>query len=74
MVLDAASTLGIEPDRCAVVGDIASDVRAGVSAGARAVLVPNRATAADEIITAPEVADSLAQAVDLLIGTKAGAE
>ena len=68
MVLAAARVLGVSPQRCAVVGDIGSDVGAAVAAGARGVLVPNGATAPDEIINAPEVAATLADAVELLIG------
>ena len=70
MVLAAARAVGVSPQRCAVVGDIASDVGAAVAAGARGVLVPNGATAPDEIATAPEVAANLAEAVELLIGQR----
>jgi D-glycero-D-manno-heptose 1,7-bisphosphate phosphatase len=68
LVLEAASRLGVAPDRCAVVGDIASDVRAAAAAGARGVLVPNERTRPEEIVTAPEVASDLGEAVDLLMG------
>jgi HAD superfamily hydrolase (TIGR01662 family) len=72
MVLEAASRAGVTPDRCAVVGDIGSDVGAALAAGARAVLVPTCATAADEIVGAPEVAASLERAVDLLLNVEVG--
>jgi histidinol-phosphate phosphatase family protein len=68
LVLEAASRLGVAPDRCAVVGDIASDIRAAAAAGARGVLVPNEHTRAEEIVAAPEVAGDLDEAVDMLIG------
>jgi histidinol-phosphate phosphatase family protein len=68
LVLEAASRLGVAPDRCAVVGDIASDIRAAAAAGARGVLVPNERTSAEEIVAAPEVAGDLDEAVDMLIG------
>jgi histidinol-phosphate phosphatase family protein len=72
MVLAAARAVGVDPKRCAVIGDIGSDVRAALAAGARGVLVPNGATAPGEIVTAPEVAPTLADAVDLLIGRGGG--
>jgi histidinol-phosphate phosphatase family protein len=68
LVLEAASRLGVAPDRCAVVGDIASDIRAAAAAGARGVLVPNERTRPQEIVAAPEVAADLDEAVDMLIG------
>jgi histidinol-phosphate phosphatase family protein len=68
LVLEAASQLGVAPTRCAVVGDIGADVEAARAAGARAVLVPNARTRADEVAAAPEQAGDLEQAVDLLLG------
>jgi histidinol-phosphate phosphatase family protein len=68
LVLEAASRLGVAPDRCAVVGDIASDLEAAAAAGARGVLVPNERTRPEEILAAPEVATDLGEAVDLLLG------
>jgi histidinol-phosphate phosphatase family protein len=68
LVLEAASRLGVAPDRCAVVGDIDSDIRAAAGAGARGILVPNEHTRTEEIIAAPEVASDLDEAVDMLIG------
>jgi histidinol-phosphate phosphatase family protein len=70
LVLEAASRLGVAPDRCAVVGDIASDIGAAAAAGARGVLVPNEQTRAEEIVAAPEVAGDLGEAVDMLIGAR----
>jgi beta-phosphoglucomutase-like phosphatase (HAD superfamily) len=54
-------------ERCAVIGDIGSDVGAALAAGARGVLVPNGATSPDEVATAPELAENLNGAVDLLL-------
>lgn len=71
MVLAAAAEMRVPPHRCAVVGDIGSDVDAGLAAGARAVLVPNAATASTEISDAPEVAASLAAATSLLLDGEA---
>ncbi|MDP8931914.1 MAG: HAD family hydrolase [Actinomycetota bacterium] len=72
LVLKAAADLGIEPARCAVVGDIGSDVAAAQLAGARGILVPTPATRPEEVVAAPEVASDLPAAVDrLLDGTVA---
>ena len=68
LVFEAAARLGVEPDRCAVVGDIGSDVGAAQAAGARAILVPTGRTRAEEIDGAPEVAPDLGAAVDRLLG------
>ena len=66
LVLAAASALGVDPGRCAVIGDIGADVGAALAAGARPVLVPTRATLQAEIDAAPEVAPDLHGALDLL--------
>jgi histidinol-phosphate phosphatase family protein len=68
LILRAAELLGVDPEECAVVGDIAADVRAARAAGARAVLVPTEVTRREEIEAAPEVAVDLERAVDLLLG------
>jgi histidinol-phosphate phosphatase family protein len=67
MVLDAAADVGVPPSECAVIGDIGSDVSAALAAGARAILVPTPVTRRDEVVTAPEVAHDLGEAVDLLL-------
>ena len=64
----AARELGVRPERCAVVGDIGSDMEAALAVGARGVLVPTDETRAEEITAAPEVAPDLSAAVSLLIG------
>jgi histidinol-phosphate phosphatase family protein len=68
LVLRAARLLGVAPDRCAVIGDIGSDVDAARAAGARSVLVPTAATRAEEVAAAPETAPDLRSAVDRLFG------
>ena len=71
MVLEAARALGVEPSRCALVGDIAADAGAALAAGARPILVPTPVTRAEEVADAPEVATDLSAAVDLLLGPSA---
>ncbi|MDQ3932067.1 MAG: HAD family hydrolase [Actinomycetota bacterium] len=68
LVLKAAADLGVEPARCAVVGDIGSDMAAAQAAGARGILVPTPATLRREVAAASEVAPDLAAAVDRLLG------
>jgi len=68
LVLAAAAELGVDPRACAVIGDIGADVEAATAAGARPILVPTPATRPEEIEAAPEVAATLDQAVDLLVG------
>jgi histidinol-phosphate phosphatase family protein len=68
LVLRAAELLGVEPERCALVGDIGADVEAARAAGARAVLVPTRLTRPEEVAAAPETAATLPEAVERLIG------
>lgn len=71
LVLEAARRLGVRPQECVVIGDTGADVDAARNAGARAILVPNAATRAEEIAAAPVVASDLANAVDLLLGAAA---
>ena len=68
LVIRAAEALGVDPARCALVGDVGSDVEAAHAAGARAVLVPTPRTRPEEVAAAPEVAPNLRAAVDLLLG------
>jgi histidinol-phosphate phosphatase family protein len=68
----AARALGVEPGQCVVIGDIGADVEAARAAGARAVLVPTSVTRAEEVAAAPEVADDLLAAVDLVLGAAGG--
>ena len=68
LVLRAAARLGVDPRRCAVVGDIGADVEAARAAGARGILVPTARTRRKEVEAAEEVAPDLEGAVDLLLG------
>jgi histidinol-phosphate phosphatase family protein len=64
----AAAALGVDPRRCAVIGDAGIDMEAAAAAGARGVLVPTSVTRPDEIDAAPMVADDLLSAVALVLG------
>jgi histidinol-phosphate phosphatase family protein len=66
LIIAAADALGLTPAECAVIGDIGSDIEAGRAAGARAVLVPNDATADAELAGVPR-ADSVGEAVTALL-------
>ena len=68
MVKDACATLGVDPARTVLVGDIGTDVEAAEAAGAHGVLVPTSVTRGEEVEAADHVAPSLAAAVDDLEG------
>jgi histidinol-phosphate phosphatase family protein len=68
MILAGARDLGVRPEECVVIGDIAADVVAARVAGARSVLVPTAATRIEEVADAPVVAADLASAADLVLG------
>jgi HAD superfamily hydrolase (TIGR01662 family) len=68
MVKEACAALEVQPERCVLVGDIGTDVEAAEAAGARGLLVPNRATRPDEVGRADRVAPSLCAAVDEILG------
>ena len=67
MVLAGAAALGVSADRVTVIGDIGSDVEAGLAAGARAILVPTASTRHEEVDSAPEVAEDLLAAVEKVL-------
>jgi histidinol-phosphate phosphatase family protein len=74
LVLQAAQRLGVRPADCVVIGDIGADVQAALNAGAKAILVPNARTRADEIDAAELIAPDLSTAVDLILSSaRAGA-
>jgi histidinol-phosphate phosphatase family protein len=67
LVVEAARRLGVSPERCAVIGDIAADVQAAQAAGATAVLVPTAATEREDVRRAPAVAETIEDAVARLL-------
>lgn len=67
LVLAAAERLGVGPERCAVIGDVAADVQAAQAAGAAAVLVPTPRTEEEDVRMAPSTAASIDAAVDRLL-------
>ena len=70
LVLAAAAALGVDPVDCAVIGDIGADMGAARAAGARGILVPTPVTRPEEVAEADEVAATLDEAIDLLIGAE----
>jgi histidinol-phosphate phosphatase family protein len=60
----AARALGVKPERCIVVGDIASDVDSALAAGATGLMVPTEETLVHEVASAPAVVRDLTAAVD----------
>ena len=70
MVLAAAATLGVPPQRCVMIGDTGGDVDAALAANAGAVLVPTPRTRVAEIAharTHARVAATLNEAVSLVL-------
>lgn len=72
LVLEAARRLGVRPERCAVIGDIAADVQAAQAAGAAAVLVPTPRTEAEDARRAPATAATIEAAVEQLLSAGEG--
>jgi histidinol-phosphate phosphatase family protein len=68
LVLTAAERLGVRPERCVLIGDIAADAQAAQAAGAGAVIVPTPRTEPEDARRAPLVAGSIEAAVDQLLG------
>ena len=67
----AADALGLRARDCVLIGDTGADVDAALTAGARAVLVPNADTRRSEVDRAAvvaSVAPSLAAAVRQSVG------
>jgi D-glycero-D-manno-heptose 1,7-bisphosphate phosphatase len=67
LVLAAAAAMGVDPQQCAVIGDTGADVSAALASGAVAVLVPNDRTLEAEVRSAPVVATTFAEAVELVL-------
>jgi histidinol-phosphate phosphatase family protein len=67
LLLDAARYLGVNPERCVMVGDIGSDMEAAAAAGAQGILVPTPRTLPAEISAAAVVARTLDEAVDIVL-------
>jgi histidinol-phosphate phosphatase family protein len=70
MIIAAARAWGVPPAELALIGDTAADLGAAEAAGARSVLVPNSATRREEVETAPAVASTLLEAVELLLAAR----
>lgn len=64
LISRAASQLGVPPERCLMVGDIAADIQAAQAAGAAAILVPTEVTDAGDIEAAPRVTLTISSAID----------
>jgi histidinol-phosphate phosphatase family protein len=64
----AVDRLGVDPESCALVGDIGADVDAARAAGALGILVPTGATETAELAAAPIVCRDLGTAVAYLLG------
>jgi histidinol-phosphate phosphatase family protein len=69
LVLAAARSLGVRPERCLLIGDIGADVAAATGAGARAILVPTPATRPEEVAAADRLAPDLPTAVRQILGS-----
>lgn len=67
LLLEAAARLGVRPERCAMIGDVAADVQAAQAVGAAAILVPTGRTESEDVRRAPRVAPTIAAAVDALL-------
>lgn len=67
LILQAAAALHVRPQDCVVIGDIAADMGAAISVGARGVLVPTPVTLQHEVDDAPETAATVLEAVELVL-------
>ncbi|SEB79389.1 haloacid dehalogenase superfamily, subfamily IA, variant 3 with third motif having DD or ED [Streptomyces sp. 2131.1] len=67
LVTEAARRLGVRPDDCVVIGDIAADVHAARAAGAEGILVPNARTRPEETRAETNPATDLLTAVRRLL-------
>jgi histidinol-phosphate phosphatase family protein len=67
LIKQALADAGVPPDRALMVGDIGGDLAAAEAAGVPGVLVPTRATRAEEVASARRTAGTLAEAVDEIL-------
>jgi HAD superfamily hydrolase (TIGR01662 family) len=67
LIARAAAALGVPASSCVVIGDTEADMGAARAAGARSILVPNARTRREEVASAPHVAATLLEAVDLVL-------
>jgi len=72
LVKRALAEAGVVPDRAVLIGDIGSDVEAAAAAGVASILVPTPITRAEEVRAAPQVAATLGEAVDAILGDVTG--
>jgi D-glycero-D-manno-heptose 1,7-bisphosphate phosphatase len=70
LVVRAAEALGVPAHQAVLIGDIGSDVQAAQAAGAVGILVPSSRTLRGEILDAPLVAWSLAEAVGIVLAAR----
>ena len=68
MVLQALEEIGAQPDRCVLVGDIGTDVRAAEAAGCVGMLVPAPETSPEDVARASIVHADLGSAVSAILG------
>ena len=68
LIKQALADTGVPPDRTLMVGDIGADMGAAEAAGVSGVLVPTPVTRREEVDTAPRVAETLSEVVELALG------
>jgi beta-phosphoglucomutase-like phosphatase (HAD superfamily) len=67
LLIEASRRLGVDLERCGLIGDTAADVDAALAVGTRPVLVPNERTLPREVARAPAVAGTFGAAARRLI-------
>jgi histidinol-phosphate phosphatase family protein len=68
MLLQALDEIGVQADRCVLVGDIGTDVQAAAAAGCVGMLVPAPETSPEDVADAPIVHRDLDSAVTAMLG------
>ena len=74
MIVSAAAELEVAAENVVMIGDIGADVDAAEAAGARGILVPTRLTLQQERDDATTVAETIAEAVEIALGSRSGAD